>query len=369
VAFDGESNALANQLICLASDEVDDDRHQRPLDFIVSLWRENPAQCEQAILQSVSAWAEFPLIADDVQIASEELGDVKYADVLEACTKSAFIPSDVKLRFLMLLAKQGRSDGLDRWKNNFRRTVAGICGGKVDATKISILEHVREICLLHLTDMREPLQQLSRLFDANVGRKYYFDLLTKCQIDAALLWIDRGPDTVAACIAERKTKDEMRAGCIFCLGCECSERYMTDFVQCYEEYRGRRFGIFDVESACVEAIVYSGSAEQVRAFLASALGTKLSGKTLRKAGFDAGLGLLLRAAYYATKMDSGLKEGVEMCLQAKNSSVAALAWLVLRKHGVQIGGYEEKQEEAIELERQHLCDHPSLMMAMGSRSG
>ena len=358
-----ELGPLTRRLIALASDEVDDDQYERPLSLILDFWRKDPSQCEQAILQSVAEWNGFPALAGDVQVAATEIQDAKYLDLLEQCTRAKSIPTDSKLCLLLFLAKSGSHVALSRYVDEFRKTVRNICAGNEDATKIFLFQFVREICLLHLSEMKDSLQALVHFYDAHRARKYIFDFLTKCQIDAALVWFEQGAEAVAARIREPGTKDAMRAGCIFCLGCEASDRYYSDFVRCYEEYRNRWFVAFDVEMACVEAIVYSASTQHLQSFLGSALEAKAA-RTLRKRVFDAGLGLLLRAVYYTARIDSGIKKQVELCLQARNRSIAALAWLVLRKQGIDVEPYDQELEEAIGLERQYLREQPPLMMSM-----
>jgi hypothetical protein len=357
-------DAIVDRLVGLAG-EPSDDQYSRPLDLILDLWAADAELCQQVILKSVQSWEDCWLIRDDVKTAAREIHEPRYLELLDQCTRSRHIPRSAKLELLSLLIRNGFIGAASRFEQSFRRFVTDVQQGRAQGgTEVG--SRVLEVCRLRLASLLPELEELRNTGSDGTGNRVHLDFVTKSLLDAAIIWFRDGASSLLAPIRDLTTRTQLRADCIFCLGCGGQEDYFHDFCAQYWKYNSR--GDFPIQIACVESIVHSARIDDVLRFLNSALAHPDLLSTLKKRRFNANANLLLMGTYWTSRLDGPLTEATLQWLQARNKEIAAMAWLTLDRHGVDVTRYKTDLLGSINRQQQFLRDNPSFLGLMDTRA-
>jgi hypothetical protein len=356
--------ALAERLVTLAGDEHDDDQYDRPLELILDLWAADADLCREVILASTRYWDDCWLVAMDIQIAAGQLNDPGYLEVLNECAVSKKVPENVRLSLLAELIEIGFPAAISRFERSFKRLVRDIRRGRNRASS-DVGTRVLEVCRMRFARLLSVLEELRDLHSDVHGRKVHLDLETRCYLEAATTWFREGAAALLAKLREPTTRSELRTACVFCLGCERQAKYVPEFSKEFREHRSR--GDFPMRIACVEAIVYSSAIEDALDFFAASLGDSELLRSMGKRGFDADVNLLLTGVYWLPRLDDGVRNMTLQWLKAENKEIAAMAWLALHRHCVDVACYEDDLEKSIAGRTRFLRDNPCFLGLMSAR--
>lgn len=319
-------------LLALVQCEIIDSPYDGVAELIEGLWRENPQACQDMLVDSIPYWKNLgDEIVDEVFAAAHQIKQASFLNVVEVCTQTRGIPRKCKTRLLTLLIQSGRADAIARYERAFRRRVEGIQTGRIECSEDDVMSAVHAACRLRIASLLPELIRLEHECKPRVAKKELWPYALH-SVQAAITCFQSGLVGLRRIASDDRAESTLRSECVYCIGCIGGQ---ADLAYLRSLYWGQFAGDpFEVRRAIIDTVAYIGTEEEVTLFLVEVLEERIRTKKLRSWWkTDRYLFGILEAAYFAAKATPELIRQLGQVLQARDTYIAACAWVVLEKLG------------------------------------